>query len=334
MFKAEQPRQRIGWSASMGLLASAYNELGEHARARQLCDDALREIDPRDARYAGMLLPIVAARVFALASLGEHADAERYLNEQLALYGPGQSPLVLGTLHESGARSAWLRGDRKAFTQHLKEVERYFCPLGQPALIGRFLRLTALGGSEGEMSAEIALMREVKAFDNALAALTDRAWLAHHIFAWLMQKCAGFRGYLFVKGGGATQLAASNDDLEPPEGVVELATRGLGSLSADDVTTHCGPVELSTQAERPFSKRQSDDTAQSEILHVHLLSFVHAERFCGEGALVLRGTHSKPPRLRYDLLQVAAKHLRRVQGTPSTRPRRSTPPTADHSAAG
>jgi hypothetical protein len=280
-----------------------------------------------------MLLPIVAARVFALASLGEHAEAERYLNEQLALYQPAQSPLVLGTLHESGARSAWLRGDRKAFTQHLKEVERYFCPLGQAALIGRFLRLTTLGGSEGEMGAEIALMREVKAFDNALAALTDQTWLAHHIFAWLMQKCAGFRGYLFVRGSSGAQLAASNDDLEPPDAVVELAVRGLGSLSAEDVTTHCGPVELSTQAERPMSKRQSD-AGPSEILHVHLLSFVHAERFCGEGALVLRGTHHKPPRLRYDLLQVAAKHLRRVRGHTSTRPLRSTPPTADHSAAG
>jgi hypothetical protein len=332
MFKHEKPRERIGWTSSMGLCASAYNELGDHAKARQLCEEVLRDLDPRDARYAGMYLPAASALVFALASLGEHAAAERYLNEQLARYQPGQSPLVLGTLHESGARSAWLRGDRKAFTLHLKEVERYFCPLGQAALIRRFLRLTMLGGSEGEISAQIAAMREVKAFENALAALTDRDMMAHHIFAWLMQKCEGFRGYLFLKSTKGARLTAANDQREPPDAVLQLAARGLGSMSMDDVTTHCGPVELSTQGERPMSKRENE-AASAEILHVHLLSFVRAERFCAEGALVLRGTHAKPPRLRYDLLQVAAKHLRRAHATATSQAVHSPPPTPDHSAA-
>ncbi|HEY2735924.1 MAG TPA: hypothetical protein VGI70_18130, partial [Polyangiales bacterium] len=257
--------------------------------------------------------------------------AERYLNELLALYAQNASPLVLGTLHESAARIAWLRGDRKAFTQHLKEVERHFCPLGQAALIGRFLRLTALGGTEGDMGAQIASMREVKAFDNALAALHDRNLLARHAFAWLMQKCEGFTGYLFLPNGAAPMLVESNDAREPPAAVVELAKRGLGSMSMEDVTTHCGPVELNTQAERPRAKRDSHDDVP-EILHVHLLSFVDDERFCGEGALVLRSTRARPPRLRYDLLQLATKHLHRARGETPTLPQRSTPPTTDRSA--
>ncbi|HEX4351572.1 MAG TPA: hypothetical protein VHZ95_01635, partial [Polyangiales bacterium] len=161
-------------------------------------------------------------------------------------------------------------------------------------------------------------------------------------FAWLMQKCEGFVGYLFVpniqpsssafaSNVDAPSLIESNDEREPPAPVIELAKRGLGSMSMEDVTTHCGPVELNTQAERPASKREV--TAEpTEILHVHLLSFVDAERFCGEAALVLRGARTRPPRLRYDLLQVAAKHLHRVRAIAPVRVLRSTPPTSDQSA--
>jgi len=172
----------------------------------------------------------------------------------------------------------------------------------------------------------------VKAFENALAALNDRELLAHHVFVWLMQKCEGFRGYLFLKDARGARLAASNDQREPPDAVLQLAARGLGSMSMDDVTTHCGPVELNTHNERMPAKRENE-AASAEILHVHLLSFVRAERFCAEGALVLRGTHTKPPRLRYDLLQVAAKHLRRVHAAATSQALHSPPPTTDHSAA-
>jgi hypothetical protein len=140
------------------------------------------------------------------------------------------------------------------------------------------------------------------------------------------------RGYLFLKDAKGARLAASNDLREPPDAVLQLAARGLGSVSMDDVTTHCGPVELNTQGDRATVKRENEATS-AEILHVHLLSFVRAERFCAEGALVLRGTHTKPPRLRYELLQVAAKHLRRVHVTATSQTLSGPAPTPDHSAA-
>jgi hypothetical protein len=322
MFAAEKPLERIGWTVSIGLLAEAHNQVGEHGRARELCEQLLGQVDPRDARYIGMYLPVSCAFAVAVASLGEHVQAAKYISELLELHAENQSPLVLGTLHEVAARLAWLRGDRKAYAHHLKEVERSFCALGHAALIGRFLRLTTLGGSEGAMSAKIAVMREVKAFDTTLGQISDRSLLARHVFAWLMQKCDGWDGYLFVPSPTGPLLLASGQVSAPPEAAVELARRSLSALTHEEATTHCGPVETNTHAERPGSKKHLR-RAGAETFHVHLLSFVQDRQFFGEGALVLRGASSKPPRLRYDLLQVAAQHLRRLR--PNTPPRSARP---------
>ena len=41
MLAQEAPLQRIGWSVSCGLMAEAHNQLGEHARAREICERVL-----------------------------------------------------------------------------------------------------------------------------------------------------------------------------------------------------------------------------------------------------------------------------------------------------
>jgi tRNA A-37 threonylcarbamoyl transferase component Bud32 len=311
----ERPFERIGWSPVAGVLADAYNAAGEYARAKELCERVQREAEPGDAIYIALGLPLASAMLGALVGLGEHARAQRYAEELLSLHAANPSPLVQGALHEAAARAAFGRGDRKAFTHHLKQVETYFCPLGQPALIGRFLQLTALGGTEGSMSAKIALMREVQAFDGALTQLNDRRLLARHILSWLMQRCEGFEGYLFAQQQpGAPLLLAATSERDAPASVLELAQRSMRVRQADDVTTHCGPADANTHAERPGAKHGRE--APLELLHVHLLSYVDREQFFGEGALVLRGEHGKPSRLRYDLLHVAARHLNRLRPPP------------------
>ena len=297
MFQAEAPFERTGWSPSRGLLADAYNRSGQHERARQICEHVFEHAEPEDARYSAQRLMVEVAYAFALASLGEFDAAERHLSQQLELHAAHASPLVLGTLHETAARIALMRKDRKSYSRHLKEVERWFCPLGNPPLIARFRQLTELGGSDGGVAAKIASMREVRAFDSTLTPLTDRKLAASHIFTWLMQKCDGYRGYLLVQDAfGLSLLCSSNDD-EPPLRALELVDRSLQSLGRDAETTE-GATEV-------------DEGGGA--FHVHLLSFVENDGFFGEGALVLHGQSDKPPRIRYDLLQVAARHLHRLR---------------------
>jgi hypothetical protein len=202
----------------------------------------------------------------------------------------------------------------------LKEVENLFCPLGNSALIARYTALTALSGTEGGMSAKIATMREVRAFESTLAQLHDRERLAHHIFAWLMQKCDGFSGCLVVQEQGLLLPMVSTHATPPLPEALDMVQRSLVSLAQDAVTTHIPQPQHDTHVERPALRRELMDRP-GEGLHVHLLSYVEDGRFFGEGALLLLGPVGKPPRIRYDLLQVAARHLQRV------RPRASRAPT-------
>jgi hypothetical protein len=326
MFEKQQRRERIGTNASTGIMAEALNQLGEHARARALCEEALAALEPGDESYVHMLLPVQASLVAALGALGEHAAAKQRIDDLLVSQATHESPLVLGTLHESAARLAWQRNDRKAFSQHLERVEQYFCPLGNSALISRYTTLTALGGAEGGVSAKIATMREVRAFEAALEPLHDRALLAHHIFAWLMQKCDGFSGFLIAQDdSGLVPLISSSGEPPPPE-ALDLVRHSLVTLMQEAVTTHMPEPQLDTHVERPALRRDLPGGSR-EGLHLHLLSYVEAGRFYGEGALVLSGPVAKPPRIRYDFLQVAARHLRRV------RPRVSHPAPQPPSAA-
>jgi hypothetical protein len=233
---------------------------------------------------------------------------------------------VLGSLHETAARLAWQREDRKSFSQHLKHVEENFCPLANSALIARYTALTALGGTEGGVSAKIATLREVRAFEAALEPLQDRALVAHHVFAWLMQKCDGFTGFLIAQEGPTLVPLISSDHRDPSPEALEMVKRSLASLVQEAVTTHMPDPQLDTHVERPSLRRDLQGTAAAnDGLHLHLLSYVADGRFYGEGALVLFGPINKPPRIRYDFLQVAAKHLQRVRSRASMS---APPPTA------
>ncbi len=328
MLEAEVPRERVGYSASVGIVSEAYNQVGDPTKARELCERTLASAPEGDDKYIHLVLTLHTSLVAALAALGEHDAAEKHIEALIERHKDQPSPFVRGALHESAARLAWKRNDTKAFSQHLKHVEDAFCPLGNPALIARYTALTALGGSEGGVTAKIATMREVRAFEATLEPLHDREQLARHIFAWLMQKCDGFHGYLVVQDAAGLLPLVSSDKTEPPPEALEMVKRSLGSLMQDDeVTTHLPEPQQDTHVERPALRRELKEDA-SEGLHVHLLSYVENERFHGEGALLLRGPVGKPPRIRYDFLQVAARHLQRV------RPRASRPAPPPSAALG
>jgi hypothetical protein len=275
-----------------------------------------------------MILPVHTSLLTALGALGEHTEAKRRV-ESLIAEQKFPSPVVLGALHETAARLAWQRNDRKGFSEHLKHVEDQFCPLGNSALIAPYTTLTALGGTEGGVSAKIATLRETRAFEAALEPLHDRATLAHHVFAWLMQKCDGFVGYLIAQDGDALVPLISTDNLEPPPEALEMVKRSLASLVQEAVTTHMPEPPIDTHVERPALRREMQKgEPANDGLHLHLLSYVEDGRFYGEGALVLLGPVNKPPRIRYDFLQVAAKHLQRV------RPKASIPVPPSSTALG
>ncbi len=297
----EPPQSRIGWSVSHGLWADALNQLGQHERARALCEKVFATVDPQDAAYYAMRIAVELPYATALASLGEHEAAQAHLDGLLERYEPTGSPLVLGLIHENHAQVAWMRRDRKRFTRHLKQVEKHFAGLGNPALIARFQRLTDVAGEEGGMATRIATMREVNAFDAALSSVEELSSGARQILAWLMDRSEGFDGYLFARGSDEPELLAATTDRDPPAETYAAVSEAIDTLGKASDATNFGTAAA--------TQRARDDNS----CHLYLLGYPRADAYHGEGALVLLGPERRAPKVRFELLQAAALQLERLR---------------------
>jgi hypothetical protein len=165
----------------------------------------------------------------------------------------------------------------------------------------------------------------VRAFEQALEPVLDRAEGARSILAWMMRSCEGYQGYLFVRPqttgsdepspaqGGLVfdrvlrsdepLLIAATTDREPGDEIFTAVAEALRNIGGDGDTTNSGTSAAS-------STRRDGNSA-----HLFLLSHLDADDFCAEGAFVLLGRASAAPPVRYELLRAAALQLRRLSGT-------------------
>jgi hypothetical protein len=302
LLAAEPPMSRIGWSTSSGLLAEAYNQLGMHREAKALCERVFAEVGTQDRVYFAMRMPVDIAWAVAVAALGEPERAVRYLHELRDCYAVHGSPVALGSVHEALARIELARGNRKLFTENLKQVEAHFTRLANPALIARFQALSDLAGEGGGILTKVAVLREVRAFEAAIEAIEHPGEAARAILAWLMRDCEG-DGYLFgppEQEGEDPVLLAATTEREPGSEQFENVASALRSLGRKDDSTNCG-----TGAATVTSRDGSSS-------HLFLLSYLEADEFRAEGALLLLGRGPQAPPIRYELLQVAGQQLRRL----------------------
>jgi tetratricopeptide (TPR) repeat protein len=137
------PRERVGWSAVRGALATAYNDLGQYQRAREVAEETLL-LCADDLDYVAMLLRAQIELCRALSGLGEHEAALRKLDELFARYQANNNALTLGLLHRTAAELALARADIIAFEHHLDMMHNYFAPTQNPALVAQSDRLRNL----------------------------------------------------------------------------------------------------------------------------------------------------------------------------------------------
>jgi tetratricopeptide (TPR) repeat protein len=139
------PRSFVGWSTCQGLLARAYNQLGEHAKAKVVCERALALVTTEDRAYAGLFLVLDLELAHAEAGLGDVDAALRRIDDLVALYSRSDNPLLHGLLHETRALVCWGAGRTEAYAEGVALVERSLRPTGAPALIAKCERLVSLG---------------------------------------------------------------------------------------------------------------------------------------------------------------------------------------------
>jgi hypothetical protein len=125
MRESDQPPRITGWSRGQGILARAHNRVGEHARARELCQAALEGKSEEDLSFVLMNLHVQIELVLAEAALGNFAAARERSDTLLARHA-GIGPVALGSLHEMRARVALLERDFGACHEHCEAMKRQF----------------------------------------------------------------------------------------------------------------------------------------------------------------------------------------------------------------
>ncbi len=142
-----EPRGFIGWAATHGFAARAYNELGEHAKAKATCERALAHMTDVDRDYVALFLVVDLEAALADAGLGDFAAAYARVDALLERHRATEHPLALGLLHETRARIALAEGRTAAFLDDAAAAGRWFRGTANPALVARTEHIAALGGT-------------------------------------------------------------------------------------------------------------------------------------------------------------------------------------------
>jgi tetratricopeptide (TPR) repeat protein len=122
---SDQPPRTAGWSRGQGIVARAYNRVGEHARARELCRAALNGKSEADLSFVLMNFHVQIEAALADAALGDFAAARARCDRLLERHA-GIGLIALGTLHEARARVALLEQDFAACHIHCEAMKRQF----------------------------------------------------------------------------------------------------------------------------------------------------------------------------------------------------------------
>jgi tRNA A-37 threonylcarbamoyl transferase component Bud32 len=144
-YETHVPRSYIGWAGSRGYVARGHNVGGEHDKAKAVCEKALAHVTDVDREYVLHFITLDLELAVADAALGQTDAAMHRIDGLIARYEEHEHRLALGLLHETRANIAWAAGKGEQYERSLREVERWFLPTKEPALIAKCKRLSELG---------------------------------------------------------------------------------------------------------------------------------------------------------------------------------------------
>jgi hypothetical protein len=137
-------RQRAGWARFRANAAVAHNLRGEHDQAKRICEESLEGLPTADRDYAMLFMPLELELATADAALGHLDEASARLEALLTRFESCDNPLVLGCIHATATRIAYVAKHSEAFERSFADTERWFVPTGAPALIAQCTELRAM----------------------------------------------------------------------------------------------------------------------------------------------------------------------------------------------
>ncbi len=130
----EEPLAFCGWAQTRGMLARAHNQLGEHARAREICADAIQRMSPEDFDFVVLNLGVQIELALAEAGLGNFSGAAQQLETLFQLHSGRRGPLTLGALHDARAQVALAAGELELCRMHIAKMSQFYRPTGLATL--------------------------------------------------------------------------------------------------------------------------------------------------------------------------------------------------------
>jgi hypothetical protein len=268
-----KPLRRVYWLATWASYAEVCNQLGQHARAKQLMLDGLSHADPEYRQFVGQCLEAERQLALAHAGLGEHQQALGILDGLLQRYAAEDQPLLLGSLHKARAEVALLVDDRAGFEAHFLQMERRFRATRNPALIAqcdqlldRALRAGLLPSRAlGRADALDSIVTQLRVGAPLIRSLTDAAAdpLDAALHSILLRTHADV-GYLYTFRGQSMTLTAATTPAAPPaQFEAQLTQQALAHAAGidEEVTTFSNvetnaTMTIATVAEGPIAGDQ------------------------------------------------------------------------------
>jgi tetratricopeptide (TPR) repeat protein len=290
----EQPREHIGWGATVGVLAWAYNETGQHARAAAVCNEALAKLDAADRLVVAINLRIEIQLALAEAGLGQRKAAAERLAALLALHGPEGGALTIGSLHRARAQLALMSGDREALEESCKQTEHWFRQTNNPVLIAqseRMVRLLWLSSAPpaatGEESDTINLSPAPPSL--LLAACAGPEARAQRVIDHVAALYRAERGFLFGVREGKLALLATNGEAEPPPPEMAAALTGRITNMLEEQRTMTVEAPVQTDAQETERTPEQDALAGYTVIPLALEASAADSQRRVFGAIVLSG---------------------------------------------
>ncbi|HEY6561067.1 MAG TPA: AAA family ATPase, partial [Polyangiaceae bacterium] len=271
-----QPRQRIMWQYPFGLQAAILNGLGEHARARDVCLDALRRRTPEDAAFVVFFAELERELALAEVGLGATAEAAQRIDAALAASATADNPLYLGTLHRTRAEIALAAEDAERFREHLDAMGAWVRRTANPTLILQWERLMDAGLRSGVLSERLGdpesaigpstggrSTGEYPSARTIIAADDVDARSFSDLLLKVLDQAQANHGFLYLARAGGVELAAQRAVGEPPEWLWDEVAESIRNLEdrLESSTSH----ERSARSHQEYSGDVSADESDVTI---------------------------------------------------------------------
>jgi hypothetical protein len=300
------PRERVAWHTLRGIFAGILNDVGQHARAKEVLVDVLSQVRAGEEVVVGRNLELVRQLAIAEAGLGRHERGAQLLDELLERHGSQDQPLLLGLLHKARAEVALLGKDSLAFEVHLGKMEQHFRATRNPALVAQWetladrgarkkMRVKAARGGDADRSAEVLI--------DEMAGRAGSASEAHaYIVSMLASWAKAEEAHLYAWTGTALRLVSSTGSGLPPSSVETLmhgaAAQALSEATADRTLTLGEPGSESALADSALMSVEATAGPSAMVNSIALpreanyqafvLSHWNGERFVVVGALAVK----------------------------------------------